>query len=351
MADSKRCDHLRIDDYRETPKADSDGIYHDSEHCADCGQWLTHLTKNRPSHVRMTMLREEAPLAVPPVVVDERALELLLDRAVSAGINDDISFVPAEEARKFLAALRPASLPVASESFKAHVTRVIGDAMTEIGLLRDSSQGSMFEQFAAYAVRLRALIGDAPEGSHPDEWLPRHATWHGERANWQGEVERLRSALPVASGDVETTGEDDLCEDDLCEDCLERRATEFFETVPNQLCKDCVIRRLELVCQYAERVVVAARRVVILADHEIGRIELESAGLHDPITVSYFTEGYAEGGEHKKLVPKTCIGHTTIGELLDLRHALRSYEEMNDHLPSNSQTAMQIDKGGSDVQA
>jgi len=89
--------------------------------------------------------------------------------------------------------------------FKAHVVRVIGDAMGELKMMRDSSAGSMFEQFAAYAIWLRKLIGDAPEGSHPDEWLPRHATWHGERANWQGEVERLR-AHAASQGEAEQGG-------------------------------------------------------------------------------------------------------------------------------------------------
>lgn len=40
--------------------------------------------------------------------------------------------------------------------------------------------------------KLLALIGEAPEGSHPDEWLPRDSTWHKERANWLREVERGR---------------------------------------------------------------------------------------------------------------------------------------------------------------
>jgi hypothetical protein len=40
---------------------------------------------------------------------------------------------------------------------------------------------------------LQRLIGQPPEGSHPDEWKPRGATWHQERLNWQAEVERLRA--------------------------------------------------------------------------------------------------------------------------------------------------------------
>jgi hypothetical protein len=42
---------------------------------------------------------------------------------------------------------------------------------------------------------LERLIGQPPEGSHPDEWLPRAETWHQERANWADEVERLRAHI------------------------------------------------------------------------------------------------------------------------------------------------------------
>lgn len=44
--------------------------------------------------------------------------------------------------------------------------------------------------------QLLDLIGYPPEGSHCDEWLPRSATWHDERANWIAEVEKLRAAQP-----------------------------------------------------------------------------------------------------------------------------------------------------------
>ena len=54
-----------------------------------------------------------------------------------------------------------------------------------------------------------------------------------------------RSAiLALVDGDREQ-----VPEDDLCEDCLEQKATEFFETVPNQRCKDCTIKMLEEVCE------------------------------------------------------------------------------------------------------
>lgn len=57
------CSHLHIDEYRDAPKADGDGVYHDSVHCAGCGKWLTHLTRERPSHVMMMTL---------PVATEER---------------------------------------------------------------------------------------------------------------------------------------------------------------------------------------------------------------------------------------------------------------------------------------
>lgn len=41
---------------------------------------------------------------------------------------------------------------------------------------------------------LKRLIGQPPEGSHPDEWGPRADSWHAERLNWQNEVQRLREA-------------------------------------------------------------------------------------------------------------------------------------------------------------
>lgn len=42
---------------------------------------------------------------------------------------------------------------------------------------------------------LEALIGQAPAGSHPDEWKPRAATWHEERQNWMTELEALRAEV------------------------------------------------------------------------------------------------------------------------------------------------------------
>ncbi len=56
VSETPKCSHLHIDDYRDAASADGDGVYHDSEHCADCGQWLTRLTRERPSHERMMML-------------------------------------------------------------------------------------------------------------------------------------------------------------------------------------------------------------------------------------------------------------------------------------------------------
>ena len=60
-----------------------------------------------------------------------------------------------------------------------------------------------------------------------------------------GACPSCRSAiLALVDGDGEQ-----VPEDDLCEDCLEQKATEFFETVPNQRCKDCTIKMLEEVCE------------------------------------------------------------------------------------------------------
>lgn len=42
---------------------------------------------------------------------------------------------------------------------------------------------------------LQLLIGQPPEGSHPDEWGPRADSWHAERLNWINEVERLRAEI------------------------------------------------------------------------------------------------------------------------------------------------------------
>lgn len=64
MSSLQKCPHLHVDDYQDAPKPDSDGVYHDREHCADCGQWLSRLTRERPSHRLMTMLDGQS--AVPP---------------------------------------------------------------------------------------------------------------------------------------------------------------------------------------------------------------------------------------------------------------------------------------------
>jgi hypothetical protein len=48
---------------------------------------------------------------------------------------------------------------------------------------------------AARIVELEALIGQPPEGSHPDEWYPRARTWHAERLNWSKEVAGLYKTM------------------------------------------------------------------------------------------------------------------------------------------------------------
>jgi cytochrome c556 len=65
--------------------------------------------------------------------------------------------------------------------------------------------GSIYHLTAQHdgaAKQLEDLIGQAPEGSHPDEQVPRAETWHAERVNWKAEVERLRTALSDRDMDV-----------------------------------------------------------------------------------------------------------------------------------------------------
>lgn len=55
---------------------------------------------------------------------------------------------------------------------------------------------------------LEKLIGEPPEGSHPDEWKPRAETWHQERQNWSDEVLALRTSyhkLHDALSDIATS--------------------------------------------------------------------------------------------------------------------------------------------------
>jgi len=42
---------------------------------------------------------------------------------------------------------------------------------------------------------LLMLIGNPPEGSHEDEWLPRAGTWHQERVNMLAEIAKLRTTM------------------------------------------------------------------------------------------------------------------------------------------------------------
>ena len=43
--------------------------------------------------------------------------------------------------------------------------------------------------------KLRAQIGTPPDGSHPDEQIPRAGTWHQERLNWISEIETARAYI------------------------------------------------------------------------------------------------------------------------------------------------------------
>lgn len=64
------------------------------------------------------------------------------------------------------------------------------------------------EQAMEENALLRAQIGFAPEGSHPDEQVPRAETWHRERLNWIAEVASLRYALAGFDRKL-TRGDDD----------------------------------------------------------------------------------------------------------------------------------------------
>jgi hypothetical protein len=48
------------------------------------------------------------------------------------------------------------------------------------------------EELECQVAALRAEIGQAPPGSHPDEHKPRALNWHAERLHWRIEVESLR---------------------------------------------------------------------------------------------------------------------------------------------------------------
>lgn len=57
---------------------------------------------------------------------------------------------------------------------------------------------SLQEQLLAaqqVADELAAQIGTPPAGSHPDEALPRSATWHQERVNWLAETDQMRAYI------------------------------------------------------------------------------------------------------------------------------------------------------------
>ncbi len=43
--------------------------------------------------------------------------------------------------------------------------------------------------------KVQDLIGVSPEGSHPDEQLPRSSSWHRERLNWIAETKVLREYI------------------------------------------------------------------------------------------------------------------------------------------------------------
>jgi hypothetical protein len=66
--------------------------------------------------------------------------------------------------------------------------------------------GALPHPYGLIIAGLEAEIGLPPPGSHPDEAKPRGETWHAERVNWQGEVERLRALTPPPSPPAERPG-------------------------------------------------------------------------------------------------------------------------------------------------
>ena len=65
----------------------------------------------------------------------------------------------------------------------------------------EEMRGALAEQMKLRAD-LETLIGQPPEGSHPDEWKPRAETWHQERLNWEAEVGQLRAHIAGAASRV-----------------------------------------------------------------------------------------------------------------------------------------------------
>ena len=71
----------------------------------------------------------------------------------------------------------------------------------EIQLAWETAGHAMVYAAHGEVKRLRDLIGEAPQGSHPDEWLPRDTTWHKERLNHLQEAESLRAHIRTLSND------------------------------------------------------------------------------------------------------------------------------------------------------
>ena len=65
----------------------------------------------------------------------------------------------------------------------------------EIKLAWETAGGQMVYAAHGQVAMLTDLIGKPPEGSHPDEWQPRDATWHKERQNWINETDKLRASI------------------------------------------------------------------------------------------------------------------------------------------------------------
>ena len=70
------------------------------------------------------------------------------------------------------------------------VAALLDQATPAVSILQEQLAGAQ-----QVADELAAQIGTPPEGSHPDEALPRSTTWHQERANWLAETEQMRAHI------------------------------------------------------------------------------------------------------------------------------------------------------------
>lgn len=84
-----------------------------------------------------------------------------------------------------------------------HAETVSDDELKVGELLRANERlRREYDELSAKYTALVKLVGEPPAGSHPDEMLPRAPTWHGERANWEAEVARLREHVATLEAKI-----------------------------------------------------------------------------------------------------------------------------------------------------